>query len=112
MAYNKTQKHEELLRKTSELHANNFRLDSQKKQQQRLINERDESNTILAGIVTSNSACIFIINNISGITEILDNIDSENTPRLLRHQLMSLEKNWEDLVNGLKFVALSLSVYS
>ncbi|WP_342227000.1 HBL/NHE enterotoxin family protein [Rickettsiella endosymbiont of Rhagonycha lignosa] len=112
VAYKKSQKQEELNRKTSELNSNYSRLDFQKKQQQSLIIEHNECNTLLASVSTSNSTCIFIVNNISGIAEILDNIDSENTPRLLRRQLMILQKNWEDLVNGLGFVALSLSKHS
>lgn len=112
VGYKKSQKQEELHRKTSELNSNYNRLDFQKKQQESLIVERNECNTLLASVSTSNSTCIFIVNNISGINEILDNIDSENTPRLLRRQLMILQKNWEDLVNGLGFVALSLSRHS
>ncbi|MFZ0219546.1 MAG: hypothetical protein WAL30_05005 [Candidatus Aquirickettsiella sp.] len=111
VGFNKSQKKAELYRKFSELNDCNFRLTTQRTQQQNLRNEQIECNTLLVNITAANSTCIFIENNISGIADLLEDIDPDNTPRLLRRQLLVLQQNWSDLVNGMRLVAVSLSIH-
>lgn len=110
VGFNKSQKEQELRQKSAALNATRSELYWQRQQQQNLRNDYNKSNALLANITSANSTCTFILGNISGISEVLENIDPEDTPRLLRRLLLVLQQNWDDLINGMRLIAVTLSM--
>lgn len=110
VGFNKSQKEQELRQKSAALNATRSELYWQGQQQQNLRNDYNKSNALLANIISANSTCTFILGNISGISESLENIDPEDTPRLLRRLLLVLQQNWDDLINGMRLIAVTLSM--
>lgn len=110
VGFNKSQKEAELRNKVTQLNSMTTELSLLRKQYETLNDQLNANIITLATIQSSNSLCIFMLNNLINISQALNDIDVNETPILLRRLMTVLKQSWDELVAKVSLLSASLNI--